>query len=358
MGLGHTPQSWERATVGGWVVTRSVGHQAIGVGRIDALLAGGVLESPAGTTVLPPHPASAAGPDLRQLVLGSEGRLGVLTEVVVRTRPRPEHDDVRTWLVPGWDAAVEAARALARAHLPLSMIRLSTPLETATLFAMAGVPRATALGRRWLGLRGTAGDPALLIVAASGRRRIVDAAMREAAGVAEGHGAVSAPGAIGRRWLVTRYRSAGLRDTLWARGYGVDTLETAATWDRLPALAADIGRGLRHGLEDAGERVHAFSHLSHVYASGSSLYTTFVFRLAGDPDETLERWRRLKAIASEAIVRHGATISHQHGVGRDHRPYLTAEKGELGVAALEAARATFDPDGILNPDVLLPDPTG
>ena len=103
-----------------------------------------------------------------------------------------------------------------------------------------------------------------------------------------------------------------------------------------------------------GERVHAFSHLSHVYPSGSSLYTTLVFRLASDPDETLERWRLLKTAASETIVRHGGTISHQHGVGRDHRPWLGVEKGELGIDVLESVRRRLDPDGILNPGVLLP----
>jgi alkyldihydroxyacetonephosphate synthase len=135
----------------------------------------------------------------------------------------------------------------------------------------------------------------------------------------------------------------------------VDTVETATTWDRLPELAAGVVRALRHGLEAEGERVHAFSHCSHVYPSGSSLYTTFLFRRAAEPDETLRRWTVLKGAASRAIVDGGGTLSHQHGVGRDHAPYLSAEVGSLGVAALIDVARRFDPDGIMNRGALLGD---
>jgi alkyldihydroxyacetonephosphate synthase len=164
---------------------------------------------------------------------------------------------------------------------------------------------------------------------------------------------VAVGGSIGRRWIASRFRSAELRDTLWEAGYALDTVETAADWTELPDLAAALGRTLRHGLDARGERVHAFSHLSHVYQDGSSLYVTYVFRRAADPDETLDRWRTLKTAASEAIVAGGGTISHQHGVGRDHAAYLAAEKGDLGMAVLRDVARRFDPAGIMNPGVLL-----
>jgi alkyldihydroxyacetonephosphate synthase len=165
---------------------------------------------------------------------------------------------------------------------------------------------------------------------------------------------VGAPG-VGRAWRRDRFRAPDLRDSLWSAGYAVDTLETATDWTTLPGLAATLGRTLRHGLDEVGERVHAFSHLSHVYPTGSSLYTTYVFRLGADPDETLDRWRRLKREASEVITAHGATITHQHGVGTDHAPYLAAEKGPLGMAALDAVIRRLDPDGLMSPGVLMPD---
>lgn len=356
--LGHYPQSWEYSTVGGWVASRSTGQQSIGFGRIEALFAGGRLLAPVGVLELPPHPASAAGPDLRQLVLGSEGRLGILTEAVMRAVPRPGREVVLAAFMPDFEAAMVAVRDLVLARLPLSMVRLSTPAETITTLAMAGHPDLVRALRSYLRMRGLDGGRCLLLLALTGPTRSVARARREVRAILGPFGAVAAPGVVGRRWMAERFRSPYLRNALWEAGYAVDTVETAADWSRIPALARSVAGALRGGLADEGERVHAFSHLSHVYPSGSSLYTTFVFRVAGDPDRTLARWRRLKGAVSEAIVAGGGTISHQHGVGTDHRPYLVAEKGELGLAALEAVAARFDPDGRMNPGKLLSDAPG
>jgi alkyldihydroxyacetonephosphate synthase len=353
--LGHFPQSFERSTVGGWVAARSAGQQSISFGRIEALFAGGRVVAPAGTLEIPAHPASAAGPDLRHLVLGSEGRLGVLTEATLRAVPKPKREAFPAWFLPDWPGAVEAARDLARAGLPLSMIRASTPLETQSLLAMSGRSRSADLLARYLRLRGLGPERSLVLVGASGMERFVEGAVREAGSILRGHGGVAVGGSIGRRWLATRFSAVELRDSAWDEGYALDTLETAADWTGLPDLAAAIGRALRHGLDDLGERVHAFSHLSHLYPDGSSVYATYVFRRSADPDETLERWRRLKTAASEAIVAGGGTISHQHGVGRDHAPYLAAEKGVLGMAVLGDIVRRFDPDGMMNRGVLLDD---
>ena len=354
--LGHFPQSWERSTLGGWVAARSAGQQSIGFGRIEALFAGGRLEAPAGTLELPAHPASAAGPDLRQLVLGSEGRLGIVTDATVRVVPKPPTEALPAWFLPDWPRALEAARAIARTALPLSMVRLSTPLETATLLALAGGGRGVRALRAYLGVRKIGPEPCLLLIAASGREKLVELAVREVGSIVRRHGGTGVGGSLGRQWLRNRFRTPDLRDSLWDLGYAIDTLETAVDWRRVSELAVAVGRALRHGLEadHDGERVHAFSHLSHVYPSGSSLYATYVFRLAADPDETLARWQRLKTAASDAIVAHGGTISHQHGVGRDHRPWLAAEKGELGMALLEDVARRLDPDGLMNPGVLVP----
>lgn len=350
--LGHWPQSWELSTVGGWVASRSAGQQSIGFGRIEALFAGGHVEAPAGSLDLAPHPASAAGPDLRQLILGSEGRAGIITDVIVRATPVPAAVRRTAFVVGGWPSAMTFARQLARAGLPLDMVRISTPLETATTFALGAGARGAGLLRRYLAVRAGDGERCLAIVGMSGRAGVVRATAREVASIAHAHGAVRVPG-VASAWQRQRFRGAYLRNTLWDAGYAVDTLETAVDWAHVPDLSRELGRTLRHGLDDVGERVHAFSHLSHVYPSGSSLYATYVFRLAADPDETLERWRRLKSAASAVITRHGGTISHQHGVGRDHAPYLAAEKGRLGMATLTAAMGAFDPDGLMAPGVLL-----
>jgi alkyldihydroxyacetonephosphate synthase len=352
--LGHYPQSWELSTVGGWVAARSSGQQSAGYGRIEALFAGGIVEAPAGTLVMPPHPASAAGPDLRQAILGSEGRLGIVTDATLRVSPLPEVEAFPTLFLPDWEQALAFTRELARARLPLALVRTSSPAETWTNLALAGHERTLGALRRYLTARGAGPGRCMVLLGLVGRRRVTRAAYKEVLAIARDHGAVRAPGTFGRQWHRNRFRTPYLRNTLWEAGYAVDTLETAVAWDRVPAMAAALAPALRRALADEGERVHAFTHLSHVYPTGSSLYATYVFRLADDPDATLARWRRLKALASEAIVRLGGTISHQHGVGTDHAPYLAAEKGELGMAVLGDLARRFDPDGILHPGVLLP----
>jgi alkyldihydroxyacetonephosphate synthase len=357
--LGHYPQSFEYSSLGGWIATRSSGQQSRGYGRIEDLFAGGTLVAPAGTLRLPPFPASAAGPDLRHLVLGSEGRIGIVTEAIVRVSPRPEVERFEAVFFADWAAALAAARGLAQSGIALSLLRLSTPAETATTLAIGGRSRsAAALDAllRWRGAR----EPArcMAVVGFTGAGQQVKPARRAALDLLRRQGAVRAGASmLGRAWQKGRFRAPYLRNTLWEAGYAVDTVETATTWKRLPRTLAAIEAALGDALGGRGERVLAFTHLSHVYATGASLYTTFLFRTAADPDATLERWRVLKAAASEAIVREGATISHQHGVGADHAPYLASEKGPLGMHALGRIVAAFDERGLLNPGKLLaPDP--
>jgi alkyldihydroxyacetonephosphate synthase len=238
------------------------------------------------------------------------------------------------------------------------MIRLQTAPETRTTLALAGRPRTVALVTRYLRWRGAGPERCLLILAVTGRRRLVAAAGREIGGIVGRHDGIGLPRSFSHAWVAQRFRSAYLRNALWDAGYAVDTLETAAPWPAVPELLATVAPSLRHGLSAEGEKVHAFTHLSHVYPSGSSLYTTYVFRLSDDPDRTMDRWARLKAAASAAIVAGGGTISHQHGVGRDHVGYLAAEKGAVGMAALAGLVRTFDPKGILNPGALAGDAGG
>ncbi len=266
----------------------------------------------------------------------------------------PEAEHRVAFVVGGWDRAVDLAQALAQADLPLSMVRVSTPLETATTFALGAEARGAGILRRYLGLRGPDGERCLAIVGTAGPAGVVRAVARAVGAVAGDHRAVRAPG-VASAWAHQRFRGAvpaqhpvgrGLR-----RGHARDGrgLEPAAG-----RLAAALGPALRHGLADDDERVHAFSHLSHVYPSGSSLYTTYVFRLADDPDETLERWRRLKTAASGVIVAHGGTISHQHGVGPGPRPVPRRGEGAArDGGAPWRARARSTRTAMMAPGVLL-----
>ena len=351
--LGHFPQSFELSTLGGWVATRSSGQQSLGFGRIERLFAGGVVECPAGTLELPAFPASAAGPDLRELVLGSEGRLGIITEATVRVRPVPETDDVYAVFLPSWDAALEATREIVQAGIPLSMLRLSTAEEAATQRTLAGDSRAAVVLDKGLAVRGVGAGRCVLLIGVMGTAALARQRWRSAYGVARRHGGVQVGRSLGRRWQRGRFRAPYLRNGLWERGFGIDTVETATTWSLLPAMLARLEQVIGAALEPVGERVHVVTHLSHVYPTGSSIYTTYAFRLGATAAETMERWSRCKTAASEAIVAIGGTISHQHGVGLDHRDYLPAEKGELGMATLRSLAESVDPDGRMNPGKLI-----
>ncbi len=353
--LGHFPQSWELSTLGGWVASRSSGQQSLRYGRIEQLFAGGEMETFAGTWALPCYPASAAGPDLREWVMGSEGRLGIITQVKVRVSRLPDDERFYGVFLPSWQHAQAAVRELSQARIPLSMLRLSNPVETTTQLALAGHPRMIGALERYLGWRGCAEGKCLLTFGVTGDRRQNALSVRQAKRRLKKHGAVFTGQFLGKKWQQGRFRFPYLREALWKAGYVVDTLETATQWGNVKPLMDKVEQSLREGLAAQDEKVHVFSHLSHVYGQGSSIYTTYVFRCGEDYAQTLAKWRLLKTAASQTIADNQGTISHQHGVGRDHAPWLAQEKGELGIAAIQAVVDTFDPQQQLAPGVLLMD---
>lgn len=350
--LGHFPQSYDFSTLGGWVATRSSGQQSLRYGRMEQMFVGGHLESPSGPVELPTFPASAAGPDVREWILGSEGRLGILTSATVRVSALPEREAWHAVFFRTWTDALAATRQLAQASLPLVMLRLATPAETETMLAFAGRPRVVAALDTYLRVRGARSDRCLLLAGFAGSAPLVASARRMALDIARSAGGIHVGQALGRAWYANRFRSAYLRNSLWDAGYAVDTLETACTWERVPAMVDAVAASLVGALGPDEVPVHVFSHLSHVYPHGSSVYTTYFFPLHVDADENLRRWHALKAAASRIIVEHGGTISHQHGVGTDHLPYVEAEKGALALSALRTLCRAFDPHGLMNPGKL------
>jgi alkyldihydroxyacetonephosphate synthase len=217
---------------------------------------------------------------------------------------------------------------------------------------------------RLLRLRGVGADKCLLLFGVTGGSATVKVTRKQTIEAARAYGGVHLGRRIGDEWRLNRFRAAYLRNTLWERGYAVDTLETAVRWSEVPRAADAIRQALQAGLAADGESVHVFAHVSHPYADGASIYVTYLLRLATpgapgiDADETLRRWRLLKATASEVIEKAGGTISHQHGVGVDHAPYLVAEKGEQGMETLRSVCRSLDPGGIMNPGKLVIDGGG
>ena len=354
--LGHFPQSFEYSTVGGWVVTRSTGQQSMRYGRIEQLFAGGRLETPVGTLVIPTFPASSAGPDLRELVLGSEGRFGVLTEATVRVSPMPGHESFHALFLPDWDVAEAAVRALVQLKLPLSMLRLSNAIETQTNLVLAGHAGQIKWLERYLGWRGCGAGKCMLMLGVTADVDTAKHALAQARRLLKRRGAVYVGRAMGDKWFENRYKGPYLRNSLWEHGYSADTIETAVDWPQVKNMMLAMEAAAREAFAEFGQKVHAITHLSHLYAQGSSVYSTFVWATApGGFAPNLLRWRNYKTRVSAAIAAHGGTVSHQHGVGRDHAPNLELEKGQLGMATLAELCRHFDPQQIMNPGKLLLD---
>ncbi len=350
--LGHFPQSFEYSTLGGWIATRSSGQQSYHYGRIEQLFAGGRMETPRGTLELRHFPASAAGPDVREMVLGSEGRLGIITQAKVRVRRVPEAESFYGVFFPSWEQGTDAVRTIVQNELPVSMLRFSNPLETETTLILSGKSWVGA-AKRGLRAIGYGDTRCLLIFAVTGSASLVGRTRRDVIAICKKSGGLFVGTMVGRAWEKSRFRSPYLRNTLWEAGVALDTVETALPWSQVMEASRAIPKSIVDAMQSHNESVLAFAHLSHVYRDGASVYTTFLFRRVADPDKLLKYWHDMKHTAALAIQRHGGTISHQHGVGLDHAPYLPVEKGALGMDAMRSLCKTFDPDGMMNPGKLV-----
>ena len=350
--LGHFPQSFEYATIGGFAATRSAGQASSGYGRFDEIVTSLRMSCPAGElrTLATPH--SAAGPALRELALGSEGTLGVITEVRARVRPAPEAGRYEAWIAPDFGQGMELARELAQAGALPDVLRVSDEEETRVSLALSGAEGAAArLLGAYLGLRNRR-DGCIVICGWEGDELGLGRRRAASVEILRRSGAVALGRRGGEAWRRGRFDGPYLRDELMDLGYLVETLETAHIWAGLGSLHQAVGSALRTALDAQGTPPIVFAHVSHTYRDGASLYFTVLARAR--PGEEIEQWRAAKAAASEAIVREGATITHHHAVGRDHAPYMEAEVAETGVAALRALKDRLDPAGIMNPGKLIP----
>lgn len=349
--LGHFPQSFEYVSLGGCAATRSAGQASSGYGAIEKMVLGLRLAAPAAEIALPAVPASAAGPGLRQLLVGSEGTLGVISELSLRVRPAPRERHYEGVFFEDFAAGCQALRTLAREHALADVARVSDEQETRMSLALAGAGGVKGLlGRAYLQLRGyREGCLAILGFEGAGeelacRRRRALALVREGGGLAVG----SSPG---QAWLAGRFSAPYIRDELLTHGVMVETLETAVQWSGLAHLHRSVGQAIAGALSACGTPGLVMCHVSHVYETGASLYFTLLARQR--EGEELGQWRAVKQAAGDAIIAGGGTITHHHGVGRDHARWMPREVGEGGVAALRALKAELDPAGVMNPGKLL-----
>ncbi|WP_072802037.1 FAD-binding oxidoreductase [Rhodococcoides yunnanense] len=339
--LGHFPQSFQYATIGGFAATRSSGQASAGYGRFDDMVQALTVVTPIGT-VEPGRtaPASAAGPDIRQVFLGSEGTLGIVTDVTVRARELPETTTYRAWRFDDFAAGAEAFRVLAAVSSRPTVMRLSDETETGINAAMSesSVVDASHGG-------------CLAITTFDGSAEDVAARMSVAESILVHGGAHPVDEAAARAWEHGRFDGPYLRDALLDVGALAETLETATNWSRLTHVRSAVTSALTESLRGAGTPPVVLCHISHVYETGASLYFTVVCAAAADP---ITQWRDAKAAATDAMIAAGATLTHHHAVGRDHRDWMVQEIGPVGAAVLRAIKSAVDPAGVLNPGKLIP----
>jgi alkyldihydroxyacetonephosphate synthase len=355
--LGHFPQSYEYVSLGGCAATRSAGQASSGYGAIEKLVLGLRLAAPAADIALPAIPASAAGPGLRQLLVGSEGTLGVISELALRVRPAPRERIYEGMFFEDFAAGEETLRLLAREHALPEVTRLSDEQETRMSLALAGASALKdRLGRAYLRLRGYGGG-CLAILGFEGDGEELACRRRRALALARENGGLAVGRAPGEAWLKGRFAAPYLRDELLTHGVMVETLETAAQWSDVARLHRAVGAAIASALGaegtagSGGSPALVMCHLSHVYETGASLYFTLLARQREGHE--LEQWSAVKHAAGEAIIAGGGTITHHHAIGRDHAPWLEREIGAGGIAALRALKAELDPAGVMNPGKLL-----
>ena len=362
--LGHFPQSFEFSALGGWIATRSAGQNSIGYGKIEALTQAVRVVAPVGIVETKDTPATAAGPSLLQLLIGSEGAYGVITEATMRVQPLPTVQDYRGILFHNLEDGVAAFRDLMQsADLHPAIIRLSDGPETAAQAAMShehhGLRRlADRLIGRYLNAQeyDLAAGSVLMLLGFDGDTQWTARQWRMALAICGDHRGLSLGRAVGRSWVRDRYALPYLRDTLLGHGVMVDTLETATTWSNLMPLYEAMVSAMRGAITATdGGPGYVMTHISHAYEHGASLYSTFLGRQVPDPDPLVRQaqWQAVKRATTDAILAAGGTLTHHHGIGRDHIPWLEEEVGQVGVRALRVLKSTFDPTGILNPGILL-----
>ncbi|MGO1744189.1 MAG: FAD-binding oxidoreductase [Psychrobacter sp.] len=355
--LGHYPQSWELSTLGGWIAARSSGQQSLGYGRIEQMFAGGTLVTPKGVITIADIPASSAGPDLREMMMGTEGRAGIFTEVKMRVQPQPEEEVFKVVFLPNWEAGKEVLRQAVQKNIRLSMLRLSNAVETDAHLHLGTTPSQFLAISTYLKARGLSSEKVMLTYGVSGDKAQNKLALTQFKKLLKQQGSVTGKltDVMGSIWAHGRFKFPYLRGTLWEKGIMVDTFETATNWNNIDEQVQQMQQAVQTALADENEHVMAFTHISHVYKQGASLYTTYFFRAAKDHASTLSRWQKIKHAASLSLANGKSTISHQHGVGRDHAPYLAAEKGQLGIQVTGDMLKSLDPEQRMNPGVLIED---
>jgi len=356
--FGHFPQSFEFSTLGGWIATRSSGQFSSKYGSIHHRVHSIKLVTPVGVMETVDAPATATGPSLKDIMIGSEGILGVMSEAVIKIQKKPKQMVFKSFYIKNVEDAVLAVREIVQSGLKPLLLRLSDSSETA-LFLKKGLDSASSidrlkshLGKLYFSARGFDFKNGVLLFMAFADDTISERTEQKVVEkIVSDYPSQSLGSTPSEKWFNERFRLPYLRDELIDRGILVDTLETAATWKNLLPLYHHVTDALKQSIIAMKLKPIVFCHLSHTYEDGASLYFTFLTKINQNDFE--HQWHTIKDDATSVIMSHGGTLSHHHGIGRDHLKWLPREIGKNGMDVINCIKKTMDPKGLMNPGKLI-----
>lgn len=357
--LSHYPQSFEFSTLGGWVATRAAGQQSTKYGKIEKLVTSVKMATPQGEIETIKLPAKATGPDINQIIIGSEGIYGIISEVTVKIHPLPEVKDYRGYLFETFAGGIKFIKEIIQdLEIYPVTVRLSDETETKLLFKLSETKHSyikdkiNDLVKTYIKevKHFSFDNMCFLLLGFEGSEDKLHYDQNKILELLKSYKVVHLGKSIGDKWYESRFDLPYLRDTLLDKGVMVDTLETSTIWSNLEHLYKSVRESLKSGIEETGVKGLVACHISHIYANGASLYYTFVAKQ--NIGSELEQWQIIKNRATDSIVEHQGAISHHHGIGSEHARWLPLEIGETGINILKGIKDKLDPDNIMNPQNL------
>lgn len=357
--MGHSPESFEYSSLGGWIAARSSGQFSTRYGNMEDMLESVRAVTPRGVIETNRVPAAATGPALKQIVLGSEGTFGVITRARVRITSLPPKKRWRAYMLLNFEQGIQLARKLMTTGGNPALFRLADGTETDWAMAMARLPGGKSgavlfnLAKKWLEKRGFAPkQKSLLLLGWEGETQEMRLEQKHFRRILRGFKSVALGKLPVQIWYRNRYDNPYMRDTLLDYGLLIDTLETAGEWRLVPGIYEAVRQAISDAFANLGISGVVGAHLSHLYPQGSSLY--FIILAQPRLGREVEEWRQIKKAASDAILRAGGTISHHHGIGLDHREWYGREIGPTWAGMMQNLKRYLDPENVLNPGKLIP----
>ena len=355
--LGHFPQSFEYSTLGGWIVTRGAGQESTYYGKIEDLVENIKVATPVGTMESNPYSHDASGINVLPFFVGSEGTLGIVTEVTVKIKKLPKNYRWIIALFPTFADGTQYLKELTQAGVKPSVVRLSDANETNLYSKMSS---AEAVPGFWSDLKKEAqklilqwknlSEPCVLIMRFPQSTFSISSQLIFAKDLVSKYNGMLAPTTIGDKWADNRFKLPYLRDTLVEHSIYIDTMETLVNWKDIPKLHQTLTKELNKCAAFNKNKGIFLAHISHIYPNAACMYFTLITPMLKDRE--VEQWQEIKDLVTNTIMQHNGAVSHHHSVGLDHQKWYKKYTDSLSLEVLKAIKQKLDPKGIMNPGKL------